>query len=302
MNEPATATTETTLASPGYGWSLAILPALAAGLVDLFAVGPTSIVHASLVAALVAGAGLATWRITEHWGLAGVTAATAALWSFPYLVPASQLWISTLPLLVLLVPAQRLDVVRSGPLAVLVALIAAALALVLGLGALPSTLAGASAFILTILRPDVPTEATLRGLRAVALLAPGVVLIALVGVNAGTGWFEQAGGADALGLGVGLLGVLALASLALLGLATLLASTDPAQRTAWLASALGLALLVAVVPARDVALLQAAGAHAVAPLAVLAVIAGARVAAAQGRAALGGALPLVASALQLGLL
>lgn len=302
MNEPASATTETTLASPGYGSSLAIVPALAAGLVDLFAVGQASIVHASLVAVLVAGAGLATRRITAKWGLGGLATATAALWSFLYTVPSFQLWIATIPLLVLLVPAQRLDAVRQVPLALLVALVAATLALVLGLGAISSTLAGASALILSLLRPDVPTQATLRGLRAVALLAPGTILIALVGVNAGTGWFEQPGGAESLALGIGLLGLLALVSLALLGLATLLASTDPAQRTAWLAAGLSLALVIAVLPARDMALLQLAGAYAVAPLAVLSAIAAARVATARGRTALGAALPLAAAALQLGLL
>lgn len=302
MNEPATATAEHASPAPAYGWSWPLVAAIAAGLVDLLVVAEADVLHAGLVAALVAAVGLATWRITGRWGLAGVAAGTAGLSPFLYLVPSSQLWIAWLPLLVLLFPAERLTELRDGATGILAALLAAVAALALGSGPWTTALAGAGALLVTILRPDVPTETTLRGLRSIALLAPGLILLALVGVNAGTGWLEQPGGAEAMMLGVGLLGVLALAGLAVLGLATLLASTDPAQRPAWVAVGLGLVLLVALVPMREVALLRATGAHAMGPLAVLAAIAGARVAATQGKAALGLALPLTASALQLGLL
>lgn len=285
----------------GRGAAAVVAIGLAAGLLDRF-VGTPSDRHALLVAALVAGVGAAAWQVTERWDLGAVAAATAGLWAIPHTVPRHQVWVAAGPIAAMLVPTAWLERVRDLGLAIVGAALALLAGVGLGLSVPALAFAAVGAFVTTYARPAVPTEGTLRGLRTVALFTPGLALVGLVGVNAGTGWLEAAGGAQALGLGVGLLGLTAILALAVLGLSTLLASRDPAQRSAWLAASLGIVVLAATVPARDVELLRAAGAHALAPLAVLATVAGARVGATQGSRLSGYMFPLAASVTQIPLL
>lgn len=286
---------------PGWGLAVVAAVALAAGVLDRF-VGLPSDRHALLLAALVAGVGLAGWRVAQRWDVAVLAALAAGVWAIPQAVPRHRLWVAAVPVLVLLVPGERLGELRPVAASLAAAALTAAVVVVLEGGLVVGAPAGALAFLFVLVRPDVPTDATLRALRTVALFAPGTLLLTFVAVNAGTGWFERATAAEALLAGTGLLGLLGLVSLAILGLATVLASSDPAQATAWVASAMALAVLVVVVPLRDVALLRAAGAYALGPLAVLAATAGVRVGSTHGRRSLGLALPLAASAVQIGLL
>jgi hypothetical protein len=135
-----------------------------------------------------------------------------------------------------------------------------------------------------------------------ALFLPAVGLLGLTAVNAGTGWLEQTDALDALGLGIALAGVLVLVGLAIYGLATLLASEDSSQRSAWLTVAMAVGLLVAVVPTREVAALQATAAFAAAPIVALAAIAAARIGRRIDPAEPAYAIPVVATLAQIGLL
>lgn len=275
------------------------LIALTAGLADRFT-GPPSDRHALLLTALVAGTGLATWQVTKQARLASLGALTVGLWAIPHAVHRQQLWVAALPLALLLVPAGWLQRVRDPALALLATLFATIAAFGLSLGIWSTALAGAGAFLIVLARPKRPTQETLGALRTASLLLPGSVLLLLVAVNAGTGWFEQPSGAGALITGLGLLGLLALVGLSGLGLATLLASSDPSERTAWVASGLGIVLFLFVTPERDIGLLQVTAAHALAPLVVLATVAAARLEAEATHRWWSLLLPIAAVAAQLG--
>lgn len=276
------------------------LVAAAAGLGDRL-VGPPSERHALLVAALVAAAGLATWRLADRWDLAWLAAATAGLWALPHGTPRARLWLAVVPLAALAVPPDAVARVPDAVLAVAGAILAAGAALALGLGATGTGIAAASALALALARPDVPTEATLRALRTGALVGPGVALLVLAGLNAGTGWLEAPDAAAALGLGVGLAGLLALAGLAALGLATLLESAAPAQRVAWLAAALAAALALGALPTREPAAIRAGLAVSLGPAVALASLAAARLDATGVPRPAAFALPAVAASVQFAL-
>lgn len=274
--------------------------ALGAGLLDRFT-GPPSDKHAVIFVALVGGAGWATWQITQRIDLAWLAAATAGLWSIPHATPRQQLWIGLVPLALLALPPGTLERVRDAALAPLAALVAAGVTAWLAPNLLAISIAGAGAFALTVFRPEVPTSETLGALETVALVLPGGVLLVLLGVNAGTAWFEAPEAKAALWTGIGVLGLTVLVALALLGLSTLLESEDPSQRSAWLTVSIVLACLVAIVPSKDLALLQAVGALAVGPVVLLASLAAARFQTGGVPWPVAYAIPLAASLAQAGL-
>lgn len=298
---PATASEEAPGLAGTRGWVGSLVPAVGAGLADLLAAG-ASPAHAVLLGLLVLGAGLATARIAGRWGLASLAALTAALWSVPYTVPTGHLWLAALPAAVLLAPAEAIDrtpdVVLGAGAGALVGLAGA----VLSLGPLWLGLGGLGAFLLVVARPEVPTEETLTGLRTLGLFGPALALLALVGVNAGTGWLEVADGGEALARGLGLVGLLALASLGLLGIGTVLASNDPSQASAWLACSVVVGLLAASLPAGEATVLRAAVASAVVPAAALAAISAGRIRATLWRTPLALAVLPTTALMQIGLL
>lgn len=281
---------------------LALLGLIAglAGTVDRFT-GPPSDRHALILAALVAGVGLAAWRLTRRWDLAWLAAATAALWSIPYATPRQELWVAAVPIAVLLAPTGWLARLSDVALGLIAFFLAGGVAAWFTREPIAAAFAGVGAFFVTWMRPGVPTRQTIGAFRTGSLLAPGLVLILLMAANAGTGWFEQPSAKQALWLGIGLAGLLVLVALAGLGLTTLLESDDPGQRSAWLASALGLVVLVVSASLRDVETLRAAGAHAVGPIAVLACLTAARLEEGGLAQPLAYAIPLVASVTQMGL-
>lgn len=282
------------------GLAILALVVLAAGLFNRFT-GTSSDKHALIFVAIVAGTGWVTWQITHRTDLSWLAAATVGLWSIPRATPREHLWIALVPLAILAVPPKAWTRLHDAALAIPVGLAAAGLTAWLTPDAFAIALAGGAGFLVTMLRPETPTRETTGAVRTGALLLPGGVFLALLGVNAGIGWFEPLDAEAAVWTGIGLLGLLVLLALAGLGLATLLESDDPGQRSAWLAIAIPLACLVAVVPLKDLSLLQAVGALAVGPVVLLAVIAAARFDAGGVPQPVGFAVPLLASLAQFGL-
>jgi len=284
-------------------WVGLVLAAAAAAALIARNVQAPSDRHALLLGGLVALAGAATYKLNRRGALAASAAAGAAAWAIPHLVPRQDLVVALVALAGLAVPGAWLD--RRGP--ALQAGLAAALALVpplaLGAGLLPALGAGALAGLLAWALPSQATRGTLGGLRSAALLGPGALVLLLVPVNTATGWLGDPLGPRALALGIALAALVALVGLAALGLATLLASRSPEQRPAAIAAVASLAALVATVPLRDVDLLAAAGALALAPLLALAATAAGRLDAENpGLRGLPLVLPAVLAILQFGLL
>lgn len=284
--------------APGLGLVLAI--AALSGLVDRF-VGPPSDRHAVLLAVLVAGTGLVTWRITQRWDLAALAAAIAGLWALPHATHRRDLWLALVPLGLLAIPGERLERIPHPLQAIVLAGLAAGATAWLSLDPLALVLAGVLAPAFLWIRPHQPTAGTIGAIRTGSLAGPGLALIGLVGLNAGTGWLEQADAATALWIGVGLAGLGALVGLAGLGLSTLLESDDPDQASAWVALAVPVATLVALAPTRSVEILRAVASSGMAPLALLASLTAARLSANWGPRPLGYGVALLATALQVGL-
>lgn len=257
--------------------------------------------HAVLLAALAAATGAIAWWLTRRAEVALAATLTAGLWAVPHATYRWDLVWAVVLAAACLVPAGWMARGRAIERGLLAGALAAGVVFLVGGGTAALGLAGLVGFAAAWVLPEQPAQGTIRALRSAALFAPGLVLVALVPLNAATGWFTAATPFEALWLAIGVAAAVALYAMAALGLTTLLESQAPAQRPLGVAAAASLAVLVGGIATRDLVVLGNAAAATMVPVAVLAAIAAGRVSNEHpriGRAAF--ALPALLAVLQFG--
>lgn len=216
----------------------AVLIAAAALVLDLTVFG-AALLHALLIGGLALSAFGTGWLLGQRNDLSLLATGLVAGSGLLYLAPWPFVAAAFGPVLQFLVTVRTRFLQLLGSM-IIAGVLAAALNPFLPVMVLSVALAGA----LTLLRPATPTHGQLQALRGLALFLPAAALAAALALNAATGRADAIAPLTALRWSLGLVGVLALASLALLGLATLLESDEPRQAAAWgsVASAAGLVL------------------------------------------------------------
>jgi hypothetical protein len=243
---------------------------VASVLFAIFAAG-SELLRSVLVGVLVFAVAGVTWQALPRRELAVLAAAMVAAWSLVYQAP----WIV---LVGALGPAVLCQVTPRNRWAssVLAAAVAGALTWFLASWTLSGGVAGV-AFLLAILRPQLPTEQQLAFLRASALFAPGLLLLGLMVANAATGYADGLPVRRIVVLVFGLAGLVVFLGLAGLGQSTLMESRDPLQRHVWVSLAAGLAPALGLVGTSDPASVLAALPLAVAPLVLAGAVTVARI-------------------------
>jgi hypothetical protein len=243
---------------------------VASVLFAIFAAG-SELLRSVLVGVLVFAVAGVTWQALPRRELAVLAAAMVAAWSLVYQAP----WIV---LVGALGPAVLCQVTPRNRWAssVLAAAVAGALTWFLASWTLSGGVAGV-AFLLAILRPQLPTEQQLAFLRASALFAPGLLLLGLMVANAATGYADDLPVRRIVALVVGLAGLVVFMGLAGLGQSTLMESRDPLQRHVWVSLVAGLAPALGLVGTSDPASVLAALPLAVAPLVLAGAVTVARI-------------------------